>query len=722
MITFKTNSENIIRIPAFGAPLSRYSSPFHIGIDFSHFYNIYLSPIYNTSKFLEEIISTMTTIINNLRSFNIEPIFAFSGISFTQIDCSHSYLEREIENFLRTIDVRCFHSPSTNNAQLSTLLRLKCINAIMSSPTIVLRDISRWIHFIDFKKNQIILLRGDLSIMKELLSSRSLSEIPAPSFNYNQLIWNAKPPISNPSFIQVPDIVLTLLEKGIIQSPRLASYALHTGKRPLFPIPRNCVDHLNILCGIYYTLFLHLSKLSFSKITPNSDSPQYDEFLPLLLAQNSISESCTLNETLISQILAQQNITSTRFTTLFECLKAVSPPHQATSPDEMTPEYVISESVRRFLTAHEYIAPGGGLSPWGRAILVANTGFDMATLLFIELVRADIIDSDFYSLFGGVGVIDMIERTFSLFPTITKVPDEMLPDISENDNHSYRHKRSASFSQRGPSTIIDMDNSNQPNESPQKSHFLSTSELSSPKNQYNSRYPNSKVAVAKSEKFDHYAVASTALHDSHLNPNSDQNPTSNGINSKQINEQNRIYYRNHRHGTTHTNNHFRSNDSSIKNELQLLEMNRTLHSNSGYFKPTLHIFSDTILSLLRLIVCDTYMSAAKQPSLNELISILNQLPFHEFHDNSTGILMRFLLESSDEKRMAFIESVPRKQLRKDINKAFSWWKSLNRATTELKQRSLKPNSRVSNLKNFLVMFECANQFVEKTIDHVLTLI
>jgi hypothetical protein len=46
-----------------------------------------------------------------------------------------------------------------------------------------------------------------------------------------------------------------------------------------------------------------------------------------------------------------------------------------------------------------------------------------------------------------------------------------------------------------------------------------------------------------------------------------------------------------------------------------------------------------------------------------------------------------------------------------MESALRWWGSMRRATEELKQRSLKPNSRVSNLRNFVVLFECADEFV-----------
>ncbi|OHT03576.1 hypothetical protein TRFO_29005 [Tritrichomonas foetus] len=573
MLTFRSSSNALIHIPMYVAPLMPMKTIFHLGIDFSHFFNLYLSRFNNSTTVIPDMLNCLSSTVKDFRSFNIEPVFVFVGISYHQVDCSHSNLESEIEDLLRRLKVAFVRSPSTGNAQLSALLKLKCVNAIMCSPSIVLRDVSRWIHFIDFKLNKILLLKGSISTMKGIISPRMIYEISAPSFSFDRIMWNLNPPFNDPlAFQNVPDIVIALISSGYIHAPRLATYPQNASRKPLFPLPRNCINHLNILCGIYFSLFLHLSELPFSRILNNPESPPYDEFLPLLLAQNSISEPCQLNNTLISQILAQQNISSTRFTTLFDCLRAVSPPKKAESPEEMTPEFVISESVRRFLTSHEYIAPGGGLSPWGRAILVANTGLDMSSILFIEMVRADAMDSNFDSSFGSVSITDLIERTFSLFPTETEVPEEFC--------------------------------------------------------------------------------------ESHL----------------------------------------------------------------GYFSPAAHIVSHVILSVMKLIICETYISVSKQPDLNELTVILDKLPFTSFKEHSTGILMRFLLESPDEKRKAFIQSVPRKQLKKDVNNAISWWKSLNKATVELKQRSLKPNSRVSNLKNFLVMFECANHFVEKTIDDVLRIL
>ena len=572
MLTFRTSTDALIHIPMLMAPLSKMRNVFHIGIDYSHFYNLYLSRFTNSVNVIQMTQKSTEEFVNSLRTFNIEPIFVFVGISYHQVDCTHSNLEFEIKDTLKNLHVNIIGSASSTTAQLSTLLKLKCVNAVMTSPLIILRDVPRWIHYIDFKAEKIVLLRGSIETMKGIISTRSVYEIAAPSFSFDKTMWSPSWPLFNQKTSKVPDIVLSLISSGFISPPRIAAYSPNSPRKPLFPIPQNCLNHLNSLCGIYLSLFQHISQLPFSRLLSLPESPTCDEFLPLLLVQNGITEPSQLNETLISQILAQQNISSTRFSTLFECLCAVSPPKKASSPNETTPEYIISESIRRFLIAHEYIAPGGGLSPWGRAVLVANTGIDMSSILFIELIRADIMDSDFNSSFSSVSITDLIERIFSLFPSETEIS-------------------------------------------------------------------------------------------SHL-----------------------------------------------------------IESHIEYFAPTTHIISSMILLLINLIICDTYISIANEPNFDELLNILSQNPLKKINEYSTGVLMRFLLESSNEKRKEFIQSCSRKKLKKDVENAVNWWKSLNRATVELKQRSLKPNSRVSNLKTFLVLFECANHFVEKTIDDVLRLL
>lgn len=728
MLTFKTNSNVFLQVPSYIAPLFRQKTIFHLGIDFLHFYQIYLSRSTN-------IYLSIETIVNALRSYNIEPFFVFSGITYQEIDCIHLNLQNSVKDFLNKINVSSTYSPSTANAQLSKLYQLKCINAILCSPTIVLRDISRWVHFIDFKARKIIMLRGNLKLMKDILSTRSICEVAAPSFSFEKVCWDIKPPLSELKLTKVPDIVIGLISIGAIQSPSMATYPQNSSKRPLFQLPRNCLNYLNILCGIYFSLFIHLTKLPYTRFLSVQDAPPYDEFLPLLLSQKRISEPCELNDSLFSQILAQQNISSTRFTTLLDCLKSVSAPQKISSQKQITPEYVISEGVRRFLTAHEYIAPGGELSPWGRAILVANNGLDITTIMFIELIRADVMDSDFNSNFGGIGVIDIIERIFSLFPTITQLPQEMINkekvesqkfkntenngnnvnDLSINKNSFYLSPHNFPSTseipkisqppppQLPPSPLFDMDK-NQNN------------------NQMNSNSMNSQLITANKVISLHQSNQSQSEnfynnYDNNTNYSNNNRNSSNGTNNSSSND----YGNYSNNNNSNNNNNFDiNNPNEMKNSrksdaTENVQNNSDCHNNSNFYTQTFHVISHMLFLLFRIIICDTYISISKKPDLAELKNILSKIPFQEFPEHSTGILMRFLLESSDEKRKAFVKSVPREQLKKDVYNAFNWWKSLNKATVELKQRSLMPNSRVSNLKNFLVMFECANHFVEKTI-------
>jgi hypothetical protein len=95
-----------------------------------------------------------------------------------------------------------------------------------------------------------------------------------------------------------------------------------------------------------------------------------------------------------------------------------------------------------------------------------------------------------------------------------------------------------------------------------------------------------------------------------------------------------------------------------------------------------------------------------------LDAIVQQLPFQLSDGDGSGALMRFLFESPEEQVRQFLGTVRDiGQLRADLGAALAWWDNMRRATEELRQRSLKPNSRVSNLRNFLVLFECADEFM-----------
>jgi hypothetical protein len=271
-----------------------------------------------------------------------------------------------------------------------------------------------------------------------------------------------------------------------------------------------------------------------------------------MLQQNQITDVVPLDQSIFSTILTQQNRATRPFATLFDTLQSLSSPARG---EPRPTEFIVSEAVRRFLTALDYIAPGGGLSAWGRAFLVANACADEATILFLELVRGDSMTAQYDGSEVSVPIVEIVERTFSLFET-----------------------------------------------------------------------------------------ASGSL--------------------------------------LETTSHF----STVMN------MTRTALGN-----------------LLQIIACSVHCEVG---GIEPLERVIPRLPFRLWRGNGSGALMRFLFESSDAKIGEFLERVEdREQVRADTESALRWWGSMQRATEELKQRSLKPNSRVSNLRNFVVLFECADEFV-----------
>ncbi|EAY13312.1 hypothetical protein TVAG_164210 [Trichomonas vaginalis G3] len=546
---------------------------FYIGIDLTHFFQTYLLKSFPTGSSLADIVFTVQTMLDSsltaMRSKNVEPIFVYDGIIQHFFSYCYSFLFSTISQFLKEHDVKIIYAPSYSQKQLSYMYKNKMLNAIFSDTTIALQDISSWISHIKFETMEALIFQATPSTIKQLMQIPHASNAVFSQVDDGSTVKNDKLP-ENQNFI-TPSIINSKAEScicaGIICPPRIPRPPCGpSAENPIISLPRNCVAYLNDISDIYISIFKNFSGVTLSELFTNQECPRIDEFLPLMLQQNPLSTPLEDNNRIISNVLAAQNIVSRSFTTLFETMRSISTNDQISVPstNDNIRNKVITESVRRFLTAHEYIAPGGGLSPWGRAVLNSNSGYDVVTINFIEMVRADAMDAEVDSaLAGSVGVTEIIERTFLFFPTKTPPP------------------------------------------------------------------PNLKEKI-----------------------NTFQNITK--------------------------------------------------------------LINHALILLYRLIAADTYYEFAPQPNIQELTSILAEEPFRNQTDVTTGTLMRFLLEASEDRITQFADSVEDyDQLLTDVKSAFNWWNSLNRATRELKQRSLKPNSRVSNLKNFLILFECADQFVQK---------
>jgi hypothetical protein len=271
-----------------------------------------------------------------------------------------------------------------------------------------------------------------------------------------------------------------------------------------------------------------------------------------MLQQNRVTDAVSVNGSIVATVLAQQNLISRPFATLFETLQSLSVPGVELPKST---EFIITEATRRFLVALEYVAPGGGLSAWGRAVLVAHSKFPESTLLFVELIRGDAIDAQLDGSGIAVSVADIIERTFTLFES----------------------ESSSLFEPRARFDIV-------------------------------------------------VGAVITALG-----------------------------------------------------------------------------------NLIRLISCGVFVEIG---CVDPLESVLSRLPFQSTLLNGSGAMMRFLCGSSEEQIRSFLGTVRSPgHLRADFEAALKWWEAMTGAIGELKQRSLKPNSRVSSLKNTLVLFECADELI-----------
>lgn len=549
---------------------------FIIGINLTYFFETYLTKLVTPGSSLSDIMTILESFIsdsiNKMREKNIEPIFVYDGIIHNFFSYCYSYILLNISAVLKKLQVRVCYAPSYANSQLSYFLTNKVINAILTDVTIALQDVTSWISYIKFESMEFVTYQPTSSTIQSLLQTSHASNAIFSQYDDGSLVKFGKLPENQRSNQSLKSKTESCICSGIICPPRIPRPPTGpSAENPLISLPRNCVAYLNDISDIYISIFKNFSGISLSELFSSQECPRIDEFLPLMLQQNPLSTPIEENSRIISNVLAAQNIVSRSFTTLFETMRSISTndqQQQAASPDNLKKK-VITESVRRFLTAHEYIAPGGGLSPWGRAVLNSNSGNDVSTINFIEMVRADAMDAEVDSVPGGsVGVTEIIERTFLFFPTKTPPPQ------------------------------------------------------------------NLKVKI-----------------------NTFQNIT--------------------------------------------------------------NILNHALILLYRLIAADTYFEFATEPSIQELSSIIETEPFKNQTNVTTGILMRFLLEASEDRIEQFVDSVENfEQLQKDVKSAYNWWNSLSRATKELKQRSLKPNSRVSNLKNFLILFECADQFVQKRMTAV----
>jgi len=551
---------------------NRFPIKYHIGINFYHFFENYLfgptSFCANYSALIDQTEGLIIKFISSLRLNNIEPVFCYDGIIHTNYSYLFGILAERIMDIFKREDVIFIRCISYADSQLTHLFEEKCINAIFSSCSVALHHIKSWIHNIDLEKQEIIVYSADNDTIESLLLLSYSHYHIYTYFEGFESFLCTESPVSKVANIN--SIVLPLITQGILTPPFLSKPMNNMVKYTFLTIPRNTLSYLTSISNLYFTLFSFFSKLPFSCLKSQQDSPRFDEFLSFLLVQTPLLTFYPINKTIITNILAAQNIVSRRFSTLFETMHSIST--KATSSlrtdSSNMAEMVLSESLRRFLTAHEYIAPGGGLSPWGRALLVANCGNDDPTMLFIELVRADAMDAEYSSTpsNSGIGVTDIIERTLSLFPTTSKPPASACRSVDD------------SFS-----TIA-----------------------------------------------------------------------------------------------------------------------RMVHSS--------------LRQLVSLNLCSTFYDIIEDANIITLQSIIGMMPLNSFNVYTTGALIRFLLENDNNIIEEYLNSVENYELLQiEVVSAFNWWNNLFRATKELKQRSLRPNSRVSNLKNFLMLFECANEFMQRRI-------
>ena len=537
--------------------IKAFEEPFIVGIEFVHYFHSYLfkdsGQVFDESAH-EKVRTTVRMFVECLKSLNILPVFVMPGLSASLPSFASSQMVLSTQKIIAELGVVCVKAPADACAQLAAMVRHKAVNAVMSSCEVCFGDVKQWIHYIDVETRRALILSVDRQKMLEILSNPVFSQyLCSPFVVDGKLCWLFRPPL----FEKVPPPIsvklINMIMDGLLPVPYCAKQAM---------LPQKCVAYFEMMSSIMVVIFRSLLQMPLSCIPI---PPLGDEFLPLMLQQNPCPQSIPLDNSLIFQVLSQQNMVSRPFTTLFDALKNVTSANE--NKGACDTQYIITESTRRFLTALDYVAPGGGLSAWGRAVLVANSGFDEATVMFIELIRGDCMDTEIGSSSGvSVGVMEIIERTFNFF---------------ECESSKYM-----------PST----------------SHFITV------------------------------------------------------VNALQAGLQN----------------------------------------------------------LFRIITVSVHSEFNGEDPLPD---VLSKIPFQKPQSHGAGTLMRFMFESPEDKLKDFIKTVDnRDQLRLDVKKALTWWSNMSRATQELKQRSLKPNSRVSNLRTILVLFECADELVRQRSSTFLTLL
>jgi hypothetical protein len=549
---------DLIKFPAEVVSMTRFPRPFLLGIDFFHFFDLYFCPPRSTptsdDETEESLRNAITTFVQSLQELNIHPVFVAPGLGSTFPSFADTFLLYLSLNICNKLHFPVVRAPSSALAQLGCFSRQGAIAAILSPAEILLNDVPNWIHYIDIKTNKAIVLSSNPAILQQFLTRQSnVSAICSPFLNHKRLTWRFTPPLYERTPVYPSQQSLSLFVNELIPLPSLCKSVY---------LPPRCSPSFDSLSGLMAVIFGSLMRIPLTGMRFTSG---FDEFLPLVLQQNPIPEEVPTGERMLSKVLSIENHVSRPFTTLFDALQKLT--SQPIKPPQ-TVGFIITEAVRRFLTALDYIGPWGGLSAWGRAVLVANSEADGATMLFVELLRGDSIDAEVDGATGvNIGVLQVIERTFSLFPT-----------------------------------------------------------------------ESGKLCQG---------------------------------------------------------------ENSFGRIVRLLRIGLN------------HLF--------QLIACQVFCELGGSEPFGTFVeripsAVVSRGP-------SSGGLMRFLLEATREQLDEFLGGVENKQqLRDDVRAALDWWAGLNRAVGELKQRSLKPNSRVSNLKNLLVMFECADELVRRRSDELLLIL
>jgi hypothetical protein len=536
--------------PAEALVCRPFPAIFSLGVDFSHFLRTYLlrgsladrpgrvirSEFQNKIRFFAE----------SVRELNILPVFVINGLHRFPSFYEDFFAKLALPILL---DLR-FHvvfAPADACAQLAALLHSRRINAIWSSFDVALYDVPVWIHYFDFEFKRALILRS--TNIRALLNVPTFCcHICSPFLDGARLRWRCRPPLFECAPARPDRAALSLITRGLLPVPTPCH-------RP--SLPNRCQPYFESLAGLMLVLFRFVIRLPLSAIEFPAAA---DDFLPLMLQQNRASESVPADAPVIAGVLAQQNTLERPLATLLGTLQSISAPAGGAP---QPPEFVITEATRRFLVALEYVAPGGGLSAWGRAVLGAGASLHEVTLLFIELIRGDAMDAHLGAAEIAVSVMDIIERTFSLFEC------------------------------------------------------------------------ESALLFEPIGRFD--TIVGTVL--------------------------------------------------------------------------------GALGNLIRLIACGVFMEVG---AFEPLEAVVARLPFQSARVNGAGAMMRFLCESSEEQVRAFSAALDQPgRLEADVRAALLWWETMSRATGELKQRSLKPNSRVSNLKNTLVLFECADDLLRSRAAHLM---